>query len=311
LFSAAVSGELVYLQGSNAEMTELAWVDRAGRELEIAAPPGLYYWPRLSHDGRRIAVDLSDAVSNAGDIWIFDVARKLGDRFTSHPLNETCPAWSPDDSRLYWLSSVDAEGTGDIHSRTLRENGREETTYRSKDIFRPFDVSPDGRSLLVGRRSADRRGNLDVLELSLADSKVTPLLDSEHAESVARWSRDGRWLVYVSDESGRLEIYIRRNPDSGEKWRVSTRGGTSPIWRANGREIFYAEQDGQIMSVSFQAEPTVELGVPAPLFRAELFMEAGGCFDVASDGQRFLINRLVRARNARMLTLDQGWSSSK
>jgi WD40-like Beta Propeller Repeat len=138
------------------------------------------------------------------------------------------------------------------------------------------------------------------------------VLDSEHAEWTGRWSRDGRWLVYMSDESGRAEIYVRRNPESGEKWRVSTHGGTSPVWGADGREIFYSEPDGRIMSVSFRTDPTVDLGSPVPLFRAAVALDGlSQYFDVSADGQRFLVNRFVRARAATTLTLDQGWSSSK
>src|SRR5580765_4874238 len=104
---------------ATAGLAELAWVDRAGHDLGRLAPPANYYCPRISHDGRRVAVDQSDPVSGEGDIWIFDVARQLGDRITSNPVNETAPVWTPDDSHLYWMSALGARGAGDIHGRRL------------------------------------------------------------------------------------------------------------------------------------------------------------------------------------------------
>ncbi len=309
LFSASPDGRLVYLQGNTAGFTELSWVDRAGKDLGVLSPPGSYYAPRLSHDGRRVAVDRSDLVTDQGDIWIFDVARRLGDRLTSSPLNETAPIWSPDDSHLYWMSAVGAQASGDIHRQALGAEGAEQTVLRSDKVTRPADCTPDGRTLVFLRRDLDIGRNSSLMLLSLADGKMTPWSSSSAGEAAGRLSRDGRWIAFASDESGKSEVYVQRFPQRGEKWRVSTAGGATPVWRGDGREIFYVVQDRQVMAVPFRAEPTVEIGVPVQLFRAQL--QPGGSqanYDVTADGQRFLVDRQLQAQGRTSLTLDQGWA---
>jgi dipeptidyl aminopeptidase/acylaminoacyl peptidase len=308
MFSASADGRLVYMQGSSAGLTELAWMDRAGRDLGVLTPPGSYYAPRLSHDGRRVAVDRSDVITDQGDIWIFDVARKLGDRLTSSPLNETGPIWSPDDSHLYWMSAVGAAATGDIHRQALGGVGTEETVLKSDKITRPADFTPDGRTLLFVRRDLDVGRNSSLMLFSLADGKTTPWSSSTANESAGRLSNDGRWIAYASNESGQNEVYVQRFPERGERWRVSTSGGITPIWRGDGREIYYVVQDRQVMAVPFRAEPTVEIGLPVSLFRVQL--QPGGStasYDITADGQRFLVDRQLQAQGRTSLTLDQGW----
>ncbi len=309
-FAVAPSGDLVYLRSStSAGLAELDWVDRAGRDLGRLAPPANYYAPRISHDGRRVAVDRSDPVSGEGDIWIFDIARKLGDRITSNPLNETAPVWAPDDSRLYWMSAVGAPGSGDIHERSLDGTGVEELLLHGDRRFLPFDISPDGHTLLVQSRkpAAGFRGTLGLL--SLPERKLSPWPSTSDGESFGRLSPDGQWIAVVSRESGQDEVYLERFPQGREKWRISTAGGTGAAWRADGRELFYYSRDHEVMSVSFRALPAPELGVPVPLFRTQLrVFGAAAYFDVTGDGERFLLDRPVRADGSAALTLEQGWS---
>jgi len=309
-FSVSPSGDVVYLRGSaSAGLAELAWVDRAGHDLGRLAPPANYYSPRISHDGRKVAVDRSDPVSGEGDIWIFDVARKLGDRITSNPLNESVPAWAPDDSHLYWMSAVGAQGMGDIHARRLDGTGVEETLLHGDRRRFPMDVSPDGRTLLVQSRRAGvlTQGSLELL--SLPDRKLSPWPSTSGGEYYGRISPDGQWIAVVSRETGQDEIFVERFPRGGEKWRVSTAGGIGVAWRADGRELFYYSPDHQVMSVSFRAQPVPEIGVPAPLFHTQLRTYGSAAFfDVTAGGQRFLLVRPVRADAGAALTLEQGWN---
>ena len=309
LFSASSSGGLVYLQGeTSGGRTELAWVDRAGRDLGVIGQPASFYVPRISHDGRRVAVDRSDPVTDEGDIWIYDVARNLGDRLTSNSLNETSPAWSADDSRLYWMSAVGARATGDIHSRALGVAADEQIVYKTDKVCRPCDFTPDGRTLLFQTRQLDINEKSTLMLLSLADGKVTTWSSSSASEAGGRLSRDGRWIAYVSNESGQNEVYVQRFPQGGEKWRVSTAGGGMPVWRGDGREIFYYAKDRHLMSVAFRAEPTVEIGSPVSLFQTRLRdLRAEAYYDVTADGQRFLLDRLVQSKGGATLTLDLGW----
>jgi Tol biopolymer transport system component len=254
-------------------------------------------------------MDKSDPVTDQGDIWIYDVARKLGDRVTSSPLNETAPVWSSDDSRLYWMSAVGASRTGDVHAQTLGRASREEKIFASAGQSRPSEVTPDGRTLLVVTRGVDIGSSRKLVMLSLADGKVTPWTTSGFSEGTGRVTRDGHWIAFTSDETGETEVYVQRFPEGGEKWRVSTAGGTSPVWRGDGRELYYVVKDRQMMSVSFRAEPTVEIGAPVLLFQAPLepnFSQAQ--YDVSADGRRFLLDRLVQVKGRSAMVLDQGWT---
>lgn len=308
-FSVSRSGDVVYLRSSaSAGLAELVWVDRAGHDLGRLAPPANYYWPRISHDGRKVAVDRSDPVSGEGDIWIFDIARKLGDRITSSPLNETAPVWAPDDSYLYWMSAVGAQGGGDVHGRRLDGTGVEETLLQADRRQSPLDVSPDGRTLLVqDRQSGAADGKLMLF--SVSDRKRSPWPSTSGGEAYGRISPDGRWIAVVSWETGQEEVFVERFPQGGEKWRVSTAGGIGVAWRRDGRELFYYSPDHHVMSVSFHAQAVPEIGVPVPLFQTQLRTFASGAyFDVTADGQRFLLDRPVRADVGAALTLEQGWT---
>ena len=307
--STSLSGEMVYMSGgSNAGLAELVWVDRAGRNLGALAPPGNYYAPRLSHDGRRVAVDRSDPFTGEGDIWIFDVARKLGDRFTSNPLNETSPVWSFDDSRLFWMSAVGARATGDIHTRVLDGTGAEEVLLQRDMLSRPVDAVPGGGTLVFQSRPPDMKARRSLMLLSLSDRKVTPWSPSSGG-SGGRISRDGRWIAVVSDETGQDEVYVGRFPQGGQKWRVSTAGGRGPVWRGDGRELYYFSSDHYVMNVTFHDQPVPEIGSPVPLFRTQLReFVSDTYYDVSADGQRFLLTRPVQVDAGASLTLEQGWS---
>ena len=307
LFAASQTGWLAYHQGGSTQLSELIWVDRAGAPIGSLCPPGLFYGPRLSHDGRRIAVDQSDPIAGVGDIWVFDVARQVGDRITSNPLNETAPIWSPDDRRLYWMSSVGAR-IGDIHSLPSNGIGREETILASDSLTTPLDITPDGNTLVFISSNPRIGRPADLGVLSLVDHKTSAWRVTPFIERAARLSHDGHWIAYQSDESGQFEVYVQPFPQGGDKWRISTAGGTTPMWRGDDREIFYVTRGREIMSVHFRGKPTVDIGVPLRLFEADIrtsSLVAEYC--VSADGQRLLINRMLRPRVADAMTLDQNW----
>ena len=311
LFAASGAGTLAYQQGGDTGLSELTWADRAGRTIEPVAPPGYFYAPRLSHDGRRLAVYLEGSSFINGDIWIYDLARKVGDRFTLRSAGDIAPVWSAGDDRLFWLSPVGARGPGDIHSKPIATPGGEETLFASGSLAVPHDCTPDGATLLFGY-GMPGRGELRVL--SLLQRKASTWLATAFEEKQARLSRDGRWIAWMSSETGQPEIYVARFPQGGQKWRVSTGGGESPIWRGDGRELFYVSSARRMMSVSFRAEPAVAIGAPTPLFETDI-RPAGDAlepeYDVSADGQRFLLNRLVPARAAKSITLETNWSARR
>ncbi len=311
-FAVSPAGDVVSMQGSaDAGLAEVVLVDRAGHDIERIAPPANYYAPRLSHDGRRFAIDRSDPVSGEGDIWVFDIARKVGDRITSNPLNETSPVWAPDDSRLYWMSAIGATGSGDIHARDLAGGAEQLILHRSERSM-PLDVSPDGRTIVLQERllRSAERGTLQTY--SLADKSVAPWTSATRDESFGRISPDGQWMAVISSESGQDEVYVERFPQGGERWRVSTAGGIGASWRGDSRELFYYSASREVMSVSFAGKAPPEIGIPKPLFRTPLrtYLTLAN-FDAMPDGQRFLIVRPVRADAGAAYTLEQGWHAEE
>ncbi len=303
LFSVSPSGALAYHEGGNTELSRLTWMDRAGRSLGDLTPPGNYYCPRLSHDGRRVAVVLFGTEVLTGDIWLIDLVRGMGDRFTFDPAPETAPVWSPQDDRLYWMTST-SQMLGRIDSRPLA-GGPGETVFASESLAAPLDITPDGKQLLY--LTGQRIPRLGVL--SLADRKASPWPASPFFEKQGRMSRDGRWIAWMSNETGRYEICVRRFPAGGETWRVSDGGGYSPVWRGDGRELYYVTESGRLMCVAFRGEPTVEIGRPEPLFDTHMRPPADLAphYDVSADGRRFLIDRILPDDAAASITLVQNW----
>ena len=268
------------------------------------AGPGYYFTPRLSHDGRRVAVDISDAASARGDIWIFDLMRKVSDRLTTHPANETAPVWSADDGRIIFCRSRD--GTRDLHAITLATNlDQEELLLRNDSWNEPTDCSRDGRILLFNW--AHEYAHPDIYTLSLVDLDASPWLATPFDEYDSNLSPDQRWLAYASNETGDLEVYVRSFADPGRNWRISSAGGSMPVWRGDVKELFYLSPDGHLMSVAIAAGSTFDPGMPTSLFETRVRHARLRQYDVSPDGQRILLNRMVDEEDTTPITLDQNW----
>ncbi|HEY3122574.1 MAG TPA: protein kinase, partial [Thermoanaerobaculia bacterium] len=233
-FSASSSGVLAYHAGSVTK-TQLAWLDRAGRELGVLGPPADHYAPDLSPDGTRLAEARFDPDSTNGDIWLIDLARSIASRFTFDPANDLLPVWSPDGKRLFFASS--REGVQQLYQAFSDRPGSEEPVLRSGAWKATDDVSPDGQFLIYETIDPKTRIDLWLLPLS-GDRKPKPFVVTPFGEYGAQFSPDGRWIAYVSNESGRAEISVQAFPGRGGKWQVSTEGGTMPRWRKDGRELF-------------------------------------------------------------------------
>ncbi len=295
-FSASQSGVLVY-DSSSGGNRQLVWFDRSGKRLENVGPPGVYLSVDLSPDGRRVAAQRADPQTGNLDIWLFDLARSSSSRFTFHPAYEGNPVWSPDGRRIAFFSSRD--GPFNLYQKPASGAGEEELLLKTKGAKWATDWSRDGRFLLYREMDSKTRGDLWVLPLAgetkNAERKPMPFLRTEFDEADGRFSPDGKWVAYNSNESGRYEIYVREfspgQPASGGKWQVSTGGGAEPRWRRDGKELFYLAPDGKLMAVEVKAGAGLEVGIPRPLFQTRVSL--GGIlaarYAVTRDGQRFLI----------------------
>jgi len=297
--AAAPSGNrLAFLRGDEAAgITEVVLVDRSGAELSRPGIRGDLYNPRLSHDGRRLAIDISTKETN-GDIWIFDLARGSSRRLTHDPIDETRPTWSADDSELFFLR------VPDLYRIDVGGASEPQRIYETPNSKAPFDLTPDGRLLMFAELTG---GQNDLRVLDLETGEASDWLRTESSEDGAHFSPDGRWVAYLSDESGRMELYLDRFPERGEKFRVSPDGAAWPIWRSDGKELFYVSAIGDLMAVPINMESDRDpVGQPQKLFSTTLRL---GYFDVTPDGQTFVLIERIDPE-IRSIALIQNWAAT-
>jgi len=301
LFSASDTGALIYLSGDTAQGSVLEWVDPKGQKLGTLGDLAPQEAPRLSPDGRYIAVSLTDLSLGTEDIWIYEVARGLRTRFTFDSSNEIDPIWSPDGARVVYASN--RKGRFDIYQKSLAGAGTEEPLLENDQDKFPYHFSPDGRFLSFATFSPEAGADIWILPLE-GDPKPVPFLHTRFFEDGAQFSSDGRWLVYASNETGRPEIYVAPFPGPGRKWQISTNGGVAPRWRGDGKEIFYLSLESRVVAVEVGASAGgFTIGAARALFESTAFD------DVSRDGRRFLLNRIPAAQTSEPLTLVLHWPS--
>jgi Tol biopolymer transport system component len=306
VYSASGPGLLAYQSGSGGE-TQLTWLDRAGTPAGTVGAPGQLATPRISHDGTRVAVRILDPQA-VGDIWIYDLKRNTRNRFTFDPSDDFGPLWSRDDSRVVFSSA--RKSPGDVYQRDSAGTAKEEPLLSSNAFEMGQDWSPDGRVLLFQVDDPRTPTQMDLWTYSVAEGKGTPFLQSTSNEILGRFSPDGRWVAYVSNESGREEVFVVPYPGPGGRWQISTAGGRAPVWTRGGREIVYQAPGDEIMAVEVRTAPTFQAGIPRVLFQTTLRPPPGAQFDVTPDGERFLVNRRPGDQSDPM-TLVQNWAAER
>ena len=265
----------------------LTWFDRQGKVVGAVGEPGLYRTLTISPDGKQVAAERADPQTQNRDIWLLDFARGTATRFTSDPGWDAFPLWSPDGSRIIFTSN--RGGTYDLYQRAVNAKGDELLLYKSGEGKGPTSWSPDGRYLLYYSLGQPTHVRL-LAAAGPADRPPTPLVDTQFTSITARFSPDGRWIAYTSNESGKSEVAIRSfDPATGSAGMpvfITSDGGRTPLWRGDGKEIFYMNQDGTAMAMEIDTSGGVNAGTPKPLFT----IPAGVVFwDVSPDGARFLM----------------------
>jgi Tol biopolymer transport system component len=317
-FGVSENGVLAYRSTGNLN-TQLAWFDRSGKELSQIGEPGGYISPKLSPDEKQIAVTRTTDPRAPGDIWVFDLSRNTQTRLTFDAAEDSSPIWSPDGSRIAFASRQgNAFG---LYQKNSNGIGAEELLLKTSAYAIPEDWSLDGRYLVY---MSTEGGGRDVLVLPLTSnpgqagsegSKPVPFLQTQFLERHAKLSPDGRWMAYSSNESGQYQIYVQTFPTGSGKWQVSTTGGVQPRWRHDGRELFFLTADGKLMVVPVRAGATFEAGTPALLFQTQSFglapaVQYSQQYDVAADGQRFLINVDLTEATAAPITVVLNWQKA-
>jgi serine/threonine-protein kinase len=289
-FSISATGTLVYVGGfARGDQSTLVWVDRTGKEQPLAAPARVYETPRISPDGRRVAVTVE------GQVWLYNLSRETFTRFTFEGSTNNRPVWTPDGKRIAFYSNKD--GPTNIFWQLADGSGGLERLTTSNFIHVPTSFSSDGQLLAFHEANPDTGNDMWVLRLS--DRKTQPILRTPFDEGAPRFSPDGRWLAYVSNESGRNEIYVQPYPGPGGKWLISTEGGMEPVWNPNGRELFYRSEK-KLMAVDITTKPSFAVGKPHTLFEGPYVQAVLPIFnyDVSPDGQRFLMIKPVEQEHA-------------
>jgi serine/threonine protein kinase len=292
--SAAAAGPIVYRAGGSRAPRELVWLDRSGKELQKVATAGSGSSVSISPDGRLVAFEQTVSGARATDISVLDFARSIPIRLTFDDAFDLYPVWSPDGRRIAFSSN--RKGTWDLYLKPATGIGDDELLLGTDQYeTSQGSWSPDGRFLLydVGQ------GGSDIWAMPLdGERKPFPVVQTAFSEGAGRFSPDGKWIAYRSDESGRPEIYIRQFPVPGPegKSRISGEGGIQVRWRQDGKELFYLGPDNQLIAVRIQLDPargTADVGMARTLFIARLPAPTGGWqYDVSRDGQRFLVNTL-------------------
>jgi serine/threonine protein kinase len=295
--SSSVGGDVAYRSGTGlVGLGQMVWFDRTGNMIGQVGepfPPGGGL--DLSPDDRYLITRRVDSLGRDVRIWLADLSRGVFSPLTGN--DPMFPFWSPDGARVIYARG-DRTGTdrNQVH-QTWRATGREDAVFSIAKWGVPRDLSADGRHMIVETFDAQRPGASDVLALPLdrtgkLDGDPVPIAATpQFAEFHPQLSPNGRWVAYTSDESGVPEIYVRPFPGPGIAVPVSVGGGGQVRWRAESQELFYLAGDGALMAVPFQAT-TGEPGVPVRLFATHLWgrqTQWAPEYDVASDGQRFIL----------------------
>jgi eukaryotic-like serine/threonine-protein kinase len=307
---------IAYRAGTAGGRRQLQWYNRSGKGLSALSAPDEngVTTPRISPDARRVAV--SRTAQGNPDIWVLDGTRT--NRFTFDPARELFPVWSSDGSRIIFDSN--RKGVRNLYAKLSSGVGGEELLVESTLDKIAGDSSPDGRFLMY--TGADPKTDYDLWVLPLdGDRKPWVFLKTNFSEKGGNFSPDGRWVTYMSNESGRSEIYVRPFVDPsasatnrerpGGQWQVSVSGGMTPRWAPDGKELYYIGPDSRMMAVPFKATATTfEPGAPVALFSTKIYgggsdINVGRQYDVARDG-RFLINSVLDEASS-PITILQNW----
>jgi eukaryotic-like serine/threonine-protein kinase len=320
-FSASLTGVLVYWFGTSSVsgpsrgniQGQLTWFDRTGKPLGAVGDSGLYRTLAISPDGKRVAFERADPQNFSNrNIWIYEFARGVTTRFTFASGWDANPIWSPDGSRIAFGGL--RTGIFDIYQKASNLAGEDELVFRSGAQKLPSSWSPDGRFLLFYSPVGVTHVWVLPLDGAAANRKPFPFEQSEYSQAWGRFSPDGHWIAYQSNESGKDEVYVRPfgaasaaagTPIAG-KWMVSKDGGGVPLWRHDGKELFYLSPNGMAMAVDVSTTGVFQAGIPKPLFKVTRGLLY---WDVTSDGKRFLMPAPSASNASAPFTVVLNWQA--
>ena len=287
---------------------QLTWYGRDGKSLGILGQPGQYDDLAISPDGKRVALRATGGTTG-GNVWQVEIARGIATLVTFNGRVPYGPIWSPDSQRIVYEQG----SPPNLFSQNANGSGLEERLAESNDGQNPQDWSLDGKFLLYVMTSNDvaSKRQPGLWLLPMADRQPVPFLTTPFSEGRGKFSPDGRWIAYTSDESGRNEIYVKAFSSGGFKGQVSNKGGDFVRWRRDGKELFYLAPDRKLMSVAVRAgSGTLEFSAPNALFTIPPSSgPAQYSYDVMPDGQRFLELAPAEETEAPSMTVVLNWQA--
>lgn len=303
-FGVSPNGVLANLRGDDATFSRLVWRDRAGEELGFVGEDSGYAEFDLSNDGQHLAV--VDG-SHTSDVWLFDLDRGVRTRFTFDSADDRSPIFSPDDDRIAFASS--RQTIGEIYVRPVSGNEPPTLLHSSGANIALGDWSPDGRWILYESLSLGEN-TWDIMAYDIVEGVQVPVVTGPFVQQFPALSPDGRWLAFVSGESGRQEVYVKPFPEGPGRWMVSTEGGTRPMWKGDGSELVFFDAEGyDLYAVEITGEHTPSFGAPEPLFVSTIRTGTGTLSEMTADGERFVFcERPLVDRADQSANLIQNWT---
>jgi eukaryotic-like serine/threonine-protein kinase len=312
MFSISETGVLM-LRPGDINNTQLIWFDRTGKQLGTLTPPGGYNAPALSPDEKKVAFTRSDPqTGTAPDIWLIDPERGTQIRLTTDSAADSFPSWSPSGDRIIFLST--RNGATSIYQKPSNGASPEEPLISSAELKYNPQWSPDGQSIIYSQVNSKTNSDLYLLSLG-GERKSRSLLQTTFIEAQARFSPNGRWIAYISNETGQFQVYVESFPATGAKLAISIGGGSQPQWRADGKELYYYTPDRKLMAVEVNGDgPTFKVGEARPLFEFRVFaidqsFPGNGYYTVTHDGKRFLVSSLPEAPERQQINVIVNWSA--
>ena len=304
-FSVSDDGTLIYLPEFSRK-SELVWYGRDGRRLDLLGASSYYTTPAISPDGRKVAYVSSETSGGLYDVWIRDLEYDRAMRITEQSGSYFGPAWSPDSERLVFVCQP--KGMQDLCIKELGDGSAVRLFYGSPNWKSASSWLPDGSGVVTAEQMPET--NEDLMLIPVDDpTKVKVVLSTPFSEDNPQVSPDGRWIAYVSNSTGRFELYVRSMDGGSDQWQISTDGAYVGRWASGGRELVYVTSDGRIMAVPTQLSPRFRPGTEAELFRLPEPPESNTSIfeDVDQDGKRLLLNLPTESRSSLAFHVITNW----
>ena len=295
VFASSDAGLLLAQKSGDTGVSQLLWLDRGGREVATATKPAIYGDICLAANGRSVAADTTDLTSQNTDIWTYDLQTGKAKRLTFDPSIDAMPVWSPDGTRIVFGSNRNLKF--DLYVKEANGIQEEKAIVQDGPDKLPTDWSRDGKYVLYEK-------GVDLWFVALPELKTRLFLKAHATLRLGRFSPDGRWVAYSSNETGRWEVYVTSFPEARGQWQVSNGGGDQPKWRNDGRELFYLGLDGKIMGVPVTTGTNFDPGSATALFQANprvmVAIAEQVTYDVSENGQKFLVNTQLKTGSTPM-----------